>query len=149
VVALPLLSACFTYVPAELETVPPGDEVRVYLTRRALAELPEEFAPGGSYVAGSFAGQGEDSLRVRVPVSARQPGFLSMDLRQEVHVPASEVLQIERRQFSYSRTALLVAGAAGGATAIIAFITSSLGEGGAGDENLDVTLIPLFSIPIP
>ena len=32
-----ICSGCFTYVPAPLTTVPPGDEVRVHLTREGVA----------------------------------------------------------------------------------------------------------------
>jgi hypothetical protein len=39
------LAGCYTYVPAEISTVPAGQEVRVYLTRGAVAGLPEDVAP--------------------------------------------------------------------------------------------------------
>jgi hypothetical protein len=114
-----------------------------------MAELPVELAADGPYLTGRLAGQTADSLRVRVAVGARQVGFLTEDLRQEVRIPAVEVVQIERRQFSRGRTALFVAGGAGAAAAVFTLIKDSVTGGGDPDGGEDFARIPLFSVSIP
>jgi hypothetical protein len=143
--SVPLVAGCYVYVPAQLETVPPQTEVRVFVSRQALANIPVEVANNGSYLTGQLAGRSADSVRVFVPVATRADmGLPIRDLRQEVRVPASQVLQVERREFSRGRTALLVAGGVGAAAGIIGLITGSItgaGDGGPGD---DLIRIPLF-----
>ena len=128
--AAPLLSGCFVYVPADPATVPAGNDVRVFVSRVGMAQLPVEVAGNGTYLIGRFDGRIADSLRVRVPVAARQVGFITQDLRQEVRVPTGEVVQFERRELSRGRTALFVAGGVAGGAAIVALISGSLTGGG-------------------
>ena len=145
----PLLSGCFVYVPADPATVPPGDDVRLFVSRVGMAQLPVELVGNGTYLIGRFDGRIADSLRVRVPVAARQVGFMTQDLRQEVRVPTGEVVQFERRELSRGRTALLVAGTVGGGAAIAALISGSLTGGGDPGPGEDLARIPLLSIPVP
>ena len=143
-----LLSGCYTYVPAELATVPAGQEVRIYLSRGALAALPEEIPANGMSVRGTLVGQEADSLAVGVRVSTRQPGLMMEDLRQVVKVGTGEVMDVQRREFSGSRTALLMAGAAGAAAGVLTLIASARGDSGLGDPNDEVSRVPLFSLPL-
>ena len=50
------LGACFRYLPAPLDAVPANEDVRVHLSRVALARVPEEFPTGGSYLMGRIVG---------------------------------------------------------------------------------------------
>ena len=146
VAATPVLAGCFAYVPAQMEGVPAGQEVRVQLSRRGMAELPVEIAQDDGYLRGSYAGQGGDSVRVQVAVAARQVGFLNQELRQEVRVPTAEVVQIERREFSRGRTALLAAAVVAGGVAIVSLISGSIDGAGDGPPDDDLTRVPLFSV---
>lgn len=146
--AVPLLSGCFSYIPAELGTVPPGGEVRVYLTRVAMAQLPEEIPSGRPYLAGSLVSHERDSLMVRVPVASRQDGVHSVAIRQDVRVPTREILDFQRREFSPARTGLLVAGTVGLATAIILTIIEASGSERGPGELPELSRVPLFSFPL-
>ncbi len=148
-IAVPLFSGCFTYVPAELGTVPLGQEVRVYLTRNADVELPEEASSARGVLRGRFMRQEDGRLTIRIPVVPRSQGYYSPEVGQEVRIPTGEILAIQRRELSLARTTLLVGGAAGAAGAIILLITNdeSAPESGPGDPP-EVIRIPLFSIPV-
>src|SRR6185503_9109641 len=103
------LAGCYTYVPAQVSAVPPGNEVRVYLTRGAVAALPEDVAPtdlNRLFVDGRLMAEEQDSLLVGVRVGSRDPGTLSSDLRQLIKVRTAEVVDLQARHFSKPRTAL-------------------------------------------
>src|SRR5688500_10557824 len=92
-----VLSGCFRYVPVELGAVPPDSEVRVHVSRRGLADIPEEIPTGSTYVNGRFVRETADSVLVQVALGRRldQPGAL--DLRQNVLLPRSEIEEVELR----------------------------------------------------
>jgi hypothetical protein len=147
--AVPLLAGCFVYVPADPATIPAGEEIRIFVSRVGMAQLPIEVASNGTYLNGRFEGRIADSVRVRVPVATRQVGFMTQDLRQEVRVPAGEVVQFERRELSRGRTALLVAGGVAGGAAVVALISGSITGGDDPGPGDDLSRIPLLSIPVP
>jgi hypothetical protein len=145
--AVPALSGCHVYVPTELRAVPPGQEVRVYLSRAAVAALPEEVAPSGAlYLGGRMESQEADTvvLGVRMP---RDVGVVSQELRQMVKVGTGQIVDIQRREFSKPRTALLVGGAVIGAALIIGMIFGAEDAQHVGDPDEDLSRIPVISIP--
>jgi len=142
-------AGCYTYIPTELSTVPAGQEVRVYMSRLALAALPEDIPANDLYLRGSLTAQADDSLTIRVPITSRQQGLSVSEIRQDVRVPTAEIVAVQRREFSTGRTALAIGGAAVGAGAIIALIFEAVGGGGPGDPpGDDLSRVPLFSIPL-
>ena len=144
-----LLSGCFTYVPTQLSTVPAGEDVRVHLTRRAVVELSELSPQIQEALTGTLVGTNGDRVTLRVPVAARQEGFFRSPILQDIPVPTSEILSVERREFSSARTGLFVAGGAGVAAIIIGMIISGSdspdADPGPGEEEIR---IPFFSIPV-
>jgi hypothetical protein len=143
-VSIPLLSACFTYVPVELEAIPAGGDVRVYLSRTGIAGLPEEIRSNGSYVAGSLVGRETQNLTVRVAVADQAESVLYVPLRQDVLIPTQDVVELRRRQLDGMRTGLLVAASAGAAAAIMASIMDASGSDRRQEEIPELTRIPLF-----
>jgi hypothetical protein len=142
--SIPLLPACFTYVPAELDAIPPGGVVRVYLSRTGIAQLPEEISSSGSYVAGSLVSRETQNLMLRVPVAGQSQSMPDVRLRQDVIIPAQDVVELRSRQLDRMRTGLLVAVSAGAAAAIVATIMDSSGSGRGPEEIPEVSLVPLF-----
>ena len=121
-------TGCFNYVPAEIGAVPPGESVRMYLTRAGVDAVNEGGAEEAlSFVSepvlsGEFVRRTGDDLFLRVPTVRRQIGFHTSQLGQDIRIPASEIVQIERQELSRGRTGLLVGGAAAAITGLIAFI---------------------------
>lgn len=121
-------TGCFNYVPAEIGAVPPGESVRLYLTRAGVDAVNEGGAEEAlSFVSepvlsGEFVRRTGDDLFLRVPTVRRQIGFHTSQLGQDIRVPASEIVQLERQELSRARTGLLVGGTAAAITGLIVFI---------------------------
>lgn len=118
-----LSSGCFGYVAAELETVPPGQRVRVHLTQDGLDDLVE-FAPGLA-MDGTLVRADGERLILRVSVTDQTVGIMTRSLGQDVTIPASRIGRLERRELDRRRT-WLTAGI--GAAVAVAMFTS-FGEG--------------------
>ena len=119
-------SGCFGYVPAPLDTVPPGDEVRVHLTREGVAaELARVAGEESPSVDGTLVRGDRDQLVLRVPVTVQATGIMTRSLGQDVTIPAARITQLERRQLNRPRTTL----AAAGGGALLAAILFSFGQG--------------------
>ena len=103
-------TGCFNYVPTEIGAVPPGESVRLYLTRAgvdAVNEAGNEEALSTVFepvLSGEFVRRTGDDLFLRVPTVRRQIGFHSAQLGQDIRVPASEIVQIERQELSRAKT---------------------------------------------
>lgn len=150
VVAFLLLSGCYRYLPTDLQGIAPGGEVRVQVSRRALVDLPEEIPSAEGTLQGQLLGFAADSLRLRVPVTARIQGPHRVAIAQEIRVPVAEVLDVTRREFNGAGTALAVAGGAGAATALVLLIMEASGRA-PGDDGPppDQIRIPLLSVTFP
>jgi hypothetical protein len=146
--AAALLSGCFSYVPATLGTIPVGQQVQVHLSPRAQVELSQSGTRVESAVKGTLAERRDNQILLKVPIATDREGFFRSDIERDLSVAETDIVGIELRQFSGSRTALAVGGAVGaGALIVITVIAASrIGSGppGTGIEDLR---IPLFSVP--
>ena len=120
------LSGCFSYVPAELGTLPSGEEVQIVLNRDAA----ERFAELGvdrvadlrnPVVAGVLVRRVDGRLSLRIPI-ATPPGGLRGSIIQEVPFAPGDVLRIDRRQPDPFRTGLAVSATIGAAAAVVVLI---------------------------
>lgn len=107
------LPACYTFVPAELESIAPGDQIRVFLTRDGVDRLGEAESEGivdvsRPVVAGAVARSGTEGLSLRIPVATRQVGLLRSPLAQQVTLPRVSIVGVEARRLSRFRTAAAV-----------------------------------------
>lgn len=146
-------SGCFRYVPAQLETTPAGEGVRVLVTRQGATELASvaEVDPDVPRVDGTVVGVEEGTLLLQVPVGRRQEGFIASNLNQMVRVPTGEILSFQRRELDGFATGALLAGSAVVITAAIAFIFDPFGDSSLDPEDPPDDLLlrfGLFSIPI-
>lgn len=128
VLVLSTTTGCFNYVPTEIGAVPPGESVRLFLTRAgvdAINEAGNEDALNTLFepvLSGEFVRRTDADLYVRVPTVRRQVGFHSAQLGQDIRVPAGEVVQIERQELSRAKTGVLIGGTAAVITGLIVFI---------------------------
>ncbi len=151
VLTVVMISGCFDYVPTETAAVPPGEGVRVYLTRQGLGALPEEIEiPESTYLNGVMVRQDSDKLVVRVPQSVVHEGFYSRPIGQDIEIATKNVVQLERRQLDKAGTGLLIAGTAALAAGVVFLILSgSRGENNPTPPGPQEIRLPIFSIPIP
>ena len=152
-IALALSSTgCFRYVPAQIETIPPGQAVRVLMTRQGAAELAEisEVAAAAPIVDGTVVSVEGEELLLRVPVGRRQDGFVSANLDQTIRVPTGEIVSFQRREFDPLASVLVVGGAAGLVAVLVsAIVTARKGEEPDPDGPEDLRLhLSLFSFSI-
>jgi hypothetical protein len=144
-----LLSGCFTYVPTPLGSVPVGEQVQVHLSPRAQIELSQRGTRVESAVRGTLAERRDNQILLKVPIATQREGFFRSDIEQDLPVPETEIVGIELRQFSGSKTALLVGGSiAGGALIVGTIIAASRDGSGPPDGGIEEIRVPLFSIPV-
>ena len=145
-------SGCFRFVPTDLETTPPGQSVRVLMTREGAAELSAvtEVNRDAPSVVGTVMGTEGDDLMLNVSVARRQEGFIASSINQTVRVPKGEILTFERRELDGLATGAVI-GLSGAITAgIIVFILDPFGTSDVppGDDPEDLALsFELLSIP--
>jgi len=146
-------TGCFNYIPVELSTVPDGDNLRVAVTRRALADLEEISldAVSSLSIKGRLVRREDDGLFLRVPIGMRQEGFHSAPLGQDVRIPTAEILGIEQRRFDRVGTAALVVGTIGAGATVVLYIMKAFGENEEDGECNDCleSRLPIFSFPLP
>ncbi|MBI4522091.1 MAG: hypothetical protein HY701_14740 [Gemmatimonadetes bacterium] len=144
-----LLADCFSYIPAELGTVPEGQAVRVYLDREALIDLTDLGELDGPYVSGTLLRKSGDRFVVRVPVTARREGFHLQSLGQDVVIRADQTVQLERRELNRFGTGLVMVGSTAVAGGVILLIMDNAraGERLPGGDDPEMR-IRLFSIPL-
>jgi hypothetical protein len=120
------VSGCYRYIPSEAAAVPPGQRVRVFITREALLSLGELPVQSGPVLNGTLVRTDPANLVLRLPVATRQTGFNMEVLGQDVFIPSDQVLQIERREMNSGMTALMtVAGTAALAGMVVAIMTGA------------------------
>lgn len=150
--AVLVASGCFKYVPTQLEAMPQGENVRLFVTRQGALELAEVREVDGSIpsLTGRLVSQEDREVLIQVPVAERREGFHSVDLTQTIRVPAGEIISVERRQFDPLGTGLLAGGTAAlGAMVVYLIIDAYGGPPRPGEIPPDeLRHIDLFSIPI-
>jgi hypothetical protein len=119
-------SGCFRYVPGDLGSISPEGEVRLELTRVGFAQLPELPNNPGPDLSGRVVRQDPTRLWLRVPIAIRADGMVTGTVQQDLVIPATDIVKIERRVFSRRRTGVV---AVAGVGALIGTI-AAFGSGG-------------------
>lgn len=136
-------TGCFNYVPTEIGAVPPGESVRLFLTRAGVDAVNEGGAEEAmSFVSepvlfGEFVRRTGDDLFLRVPTVRRQVGFHTAQLGQDLRIPASEIVQIERQELSKGKTGLLVGATTAAITGLIVFILNDARQPDSGNPPVE------------
>jgi hypothetical protein len=137
------VTACYSYIPSEPAAVPPGERVRVYVTRETLTRLGEiPVRDGGPVLNGTLVRAEPANLVVRLPVATRQTGFNMEVLGQDVFIPSDQVLQIERREMNGPMTALLTVAGTAALAGVVVMIISGARGGEPRPGGGDVVLAP-------
>ncbi len=148
------VGACYSYVPAELDGVIPGEEVRLTVTREAAERLQPALATSDRTLEGEVVRTEPGSLWLNVTTSRRQSGFQFERMGQTVHFDSGEFLDIELKTLHKHRTYAAV-GTAAVAVAAIAWAALGGDAGGKkvhppGDgvgDDLSPWRIPLLRVP--
>lgn len=150
VVAAAAQAGCFTYAPAELDTVSPSSLTRLYLTAAGAERLEaldvDLMEDGGRSLRGYVEGIQGGEVRVRVPVGTRQDGPRTAQISQMVVLPLEEVRSVEERHVNRGRTVLMaVAVAAVGTGVALAILSDALRQRGDRPSPVDPneSLLPL------
>src|SRR5688500_13125323 len=117
-VALWGAAGCYSDMPVERDTIVPGTQVRVEMTRLGFAALPQIPSQPGPRLAGTMVSTEASGMLLRVPVLIRQDGQVIGTVEQDLSVPFADVLAWERRAFNPARTGIAVAGVLGSVVGI-------------------------------
>ena len=100
-------------------------------------------------VGGTIVRREDQSLLLRVPLRLRRESVYDAALGQDVRIPTTEILQLERRQIDGGRTIVLLAGGVAAVTFLVLGIMEASGREGLPPiliEDQDrVARVPLFS----
>jgi len=110
-------SACFSYVSVPVTAVAPNEEVRVTITNDAGARLVKDLGVYTTTLDGEFAAHG-DSISVTVPIVREYRGQMLEAANQSLSLGRSEVVDVRKRKFSRSRSALTTVGVVVGFVAL-------------------------------
>jgi hypothetical protein len=153
-VLLVATTGCYSYVPAQFDVIPAGEGVRVFLNQEGVARLRQTaqgVVPGldgdQPVVQGTLTRRSAVDFSVLVPVTAHQEGFLQSELGQQITLPTADVVGVQQKKLSSTKTALALVGT----TAGLAFVIVSIIQGARnptttdqGPPNTDVR-IPLVA----
>lgn len=126
------LSGCYAYVPVDLETVRPGEEVRVTITREAAEQLELALPPNRTTLQGEVVQAEPGSLWVSVATGTRQSGFQFERMGQTVRFDWGETLGVELKTLRKQRTAAAIGAAM---VAVGAITWTALGGKAGGKAN--------------
>jgi hypothetical protein len=112
-------SACFTYRPVATTIVRPDEEVRVRITDDAALRLAGHYGAITQRLEGQLAPTDSDSLMLAIWIGRAYTGTSFENARQRLSLGRQEVVEVRRRQFSLSRTAIVAAGIVGVAAYVV------------------------------
>jgi hypothetical protein len=138
-------AGCYRYTPAEPAAVPPGQRVRVFVTREALTGLGDFAVGEGAKLDGTLIRAEPSRLVLRLPVATRQSGFRMEVLGQDVFLPREQVIEVELREVNKPITALMVVAGTAALTGLVITIIQNAVQGEQHPPSEDVEL--RFSVP--
>lgn len=146
ILAALLSGGCYRYVPAGLDELKPGRDVRVRMTEEEADRFNGVLMPGTRDLEGRVVELNGDRVLLQVPIAMFDRGARVETLNQRLDVSRSGVLDVQLRQLDRTRTGLLV----GAGIAIGGFVLAkSLGDGlSSGGDDLEPggqdILVPIF-----
>lgn len=117
-----LLSGCYTYSPATLQSLRPSENVRIHLTETGTARVAEVLNDSRQTLEGELVDVSPQGVSVLVVSALLQRGTRSEALVQELLVAPEEVAGVQRRELDRFRTGMV---AAAGAAVVAASIVRS------------------------
>ena len=127
VLGLLILAACYSYVPMVGEDPTPSDDVRVRLSQAEAVRMSERTGRTIRSLEGSVLRVPADSLVLDVGWGAVYAGTVFEGRRDTLSFHRHDLLEVDRREFSRRRTALVGAG-------VVALVVAAwAGISGGGD----------------
>lgn len=108
-----LAPACFKYQAVQPNFVRPEEEVRVRITDDAAVRLAGHYGSITQRLEGQLSPLSSDSLLLAVWIGRQYAGTSFENARQRLSLGCQEVMEVRRRQFSLTRTALVTTGVLG------------------------------------
>lgn len=139
--------ACYNYVPTELGAVPPGEDVRLRLSREGGESLARTLESNeiDVDVSGRYEGMEQGSVLLRIPV-VRDPTGVRPEIQQVVRLSQLDVLTVDRRELSVGKTAAIVGASAGALALLLTQVFEVFGDSGGDGTDPDLSLIPLLQL---
>jgi hypothetical protein len=127
-----LLPGCYHFVPAQLDAVPTGAELRGRLAPEGSARLEGIVPSNGRVVEGRLIERDEQQILLLIPTARTQTGYQLETLRQAVAIPRNHLYEVELKQLDRTRTygMAALAGAVVAAVVIRAITRGSESSGG-------------------
>lgn len=117
---------CYSYYPAELARIQPGEQVRVVLEDSGYRRLAPGAAPESApELEGDLRSVTEDSVALSVWIGQAYRGTPFQTAQQRVSLARDVVVRFERREISLGRTALAAAGVVGAVAYLISKVEFS------------------------
>jgi hypothetical protein len=134
VVGTLLASGCHVYTPATLETIHPGEGVRVRLSAEATDRLEAVRFTDDRLMVGTLVQESPAALLFETAVSRNpDPTRGGRLLTQRIDLTPGDILEVERRSVSRARTGALIAGVGAGIGVVVAGILQGGGRGDGGE----------------
>ncbi len=111
---LALASGCYSYAPVRVDSLTPGQTVRVRLTPEEAMRLEEMRRTDNRLMEGTYLETSGLQMTVNTQVSRTDPMAGTRALIQTIDVPLSQVVEVEERSFDRVKTGAVVAGLAAG-----------------------------------
>lgn len=129
---VPIVAGCYTYTPIATLQPAPGTNLSLVLSDEGRLQSMRQVGPYAIRIEGELLQATPDDLVLAVSDVVDIRGTRSKWTGESVSLPRSYVMMTYQKQFSRSKTVLLVTAVAGGIVAIIAG-RNLLGFGGSGD----------------
>jgi hypothetical protein len=127
--ALALAAACYRSVPVDPAPLPPGADVRLYLTGDGTAQLAPRLGPQTVAVDGRVDSVGAGGVTVVVSRTTKQFGDKVAWVGERVTIPTGVIARAEHRVLDRRRTFTVAASAAGVALAVMVALIATHGNG--------------------
>ena len=132
---VPIVAGCYTYTPIATLQPAPGTNLSLVLSDEGRLQSMRQVGPYAIRIEGELLQATPDDLVLAVSDVVDIRGTRSKWTGESVSLPRSYVMMTYQKQFSRSKTVLLVTAVAGGIVAIIAG-RNLLGFGGSGDTGV-------------
>jgi len=141
---------CYHYVPAVMDAVPPGADVRALLSGDGIEAMRGTFGPDVTSVKGPLVSWNEGGMGLLAELFVQREGFPGTTMTETIQLLPHHVARVELRELDGLRTAGFSAALVGAAAValiapgLIGGSTEDSGEGGGPDPEAAI----LFRIPI-
>ena len=142
-------SGCYKYVPVQVATVNPQEDVRVLVTESAAARLSRDLGTYTTSLEGRVGQEAHDSVSVSVTVTRAYRGRQIESGRQTMFLGAGEVVEVHRRQLSRTRTVLAGVGVVAGFALLANSVVQWMDPNPSSDEGPPPPPAPSIGFRIP